>query len=548
MQGQTLKNGGIALILALSPIFSFGQLTTESYRPDFQWFTGMGVVTNPLDSVLSQWSWSNGGLSIEELDLDKRYGFSAANASYVDEAFILQSNGCYLARNFVDSISSTVQYDDFIFFRPDDCNQYPDLGTAAGYDFIIPLSSVRLFYSTQIYTDVPDPYWLYAQKSFAFTYLDRGMLADSVSIDPAEIVVEQFEFAFQDTVIDACVNYIPNPAGGWWGIAKSAVSNRFQRYWVNEDSVSLLPAVAVGPAGFRRERSAARLTFNPAGDLFAVSGTDDGVALYTFDRATADIALYDTIAPSFDTTYEAYKGISACAFSACGRYLYVTTFRHVNQFDMYAPDIAASAIQINDIDRLPFVTGYSEIQRGPDCRMYISWPSFSTVVSVIDKPSQPGRSCELYEQGITGLTEYFEYLPHFPEYHLWAKDQLNLGHTTRMDTAVCDSNLRPYPYMTYSSISEEATAAQLSERLLWPNPAMEGSTVIIGLLPKEVVQVSSVAQIFSLSGQLLEEVALKIAAEGMSFQVPELASGLYRIVLLSNKDSGVLYSASLVVR
>jgi len=75
-------------MLALSPILLLAQLTTESYRPDSQWFTGMGVVTNPLDSVLSQWSWNNGDLSIEELEQDKRYGFYTANANFRDETFV----------------------------------------------------------------------------------------------------------------------------------------------------------------------------------------------------------------------------------------------------------------------------------------------------------------------------------------------------------------------------------------------------------------------------------------------------------------------------
>ncbi|MFK8057078.1 MAG: hypothetical protein AB8F78_13225 [Saprospiraceae bacterium] len=334
-------------------------------RPDASWFTGSAASTQEGFGLL-EWNWSLGsGLRFTSFDSVSSFSFVEANATFSAPNYTLQSNGCLLVRNLRDSLTTPILYDDSnpFFSRITLCSEGRQ-GT--GYEFFLPLGNDELVYAGEVWHNLPDPFWISGVTSQAFTYLSVDEILDPGPINYPELILSQFEVPLQDTMLNECLHYIANPSGGWWGISKSAVSNRFQRWLVTEDTVEVLSPIATGPAGYNGERSTTRIAFRPSGDLFAISGTDDGVALYTFDRETAEIQLYDEIPPAFDTAFQFYNEPSDCAFSACGRYLYVTMVRNVYQFDTYAANIASTAILINDVDRLPFVTGYFEIERGPD--------------------------------------------------------------------------------------------------------------------------------------------------------------------------------------
>jgi len=242
---------------------------------------------------------------------------------------------------------------------------------AFGFQAFLPLSDELLIYTHEVQyeSDGTVPY-----SFFTPGFGSKLLLIDSLSTPTATTrsVLSNDFIVLNDTIISELVGYVPHPDGGWWGITKSMVSNRFPTWYITADTLTLQNTEAVGKPGFHRERAALDLTFRPKGDAFAISGSDHGLDLYFFDRNTGAITLWDEIDASYDPNFEPYTVFTRCAWSADGRYLYVTSESDLYQFDTEASDIAASAVQINAPDNIPFRGSYRQIERGPDCRLYLS--------------------------------------------------------------------------------------------------------------------------------------------------------------------------------
>ncbi|MFK8055150.1 MAG: hypothetical protein AB8F78_03420 [Saprospiraceae bacterium] len=341
-----------------------------------------------------------------------------------------------------------------------------------------------------------------------------------------------------DTINDRVVEHIPNPVGGWYGIARSSMSRRLPMWQIEEDTTFILPSQEASNVGDYREGAALDITFRPEGDAFAISGELEGVGLYWFNRQVGTVEHWIQIPNSFDPDFEPYLMGTRCEWSADGRYLYVTTEANIYQFDIEATDIAASAIQINDPDAIPFRGTYYQIERGPDCRLYVARSGTGKTLSVIDKPSRPGRACELKDSGLLLPNYYFVSIPEFPEYSLWAKDRVARGLAPIIDTAVCDSSIRAYDYYDWTTSTSEVLS-EADGVVISPNPAQAGGVVTLSyelsaeLQPElnEALQVS----LFSMAGQQVGNLELlSVGAKEATVQLPSgIPKGVYRLLITS---------------
>ena len=181
--------------------------------------------------------------------------------------------------------------------------------------------------------------------------------------------------------------------------------------------------------------------------------------------------------------------------------MYVTTLADVVQVDTHHPDLARAdpAAAVTALAPASAVTAdnrYYEIERGPDCRLYVGWPGSARRLSVVDEPSRAGQAAALHAGGVLLPTKYFVALPNFPPYHLWARDRVAMGLAPLIDTAVCDSAIRAHAYTGVVGAEEAAGAVDDDEprwRLASAHPVPRAAPGVPLWLPPALARAPAVA-------------------------------------------------------
>ncbi len=114
--------------------------------------------------------------------------------------------------------------------------------------------------------------------------------------------------------------------------------------------------------------------FSSDGSQYAHLNINDTIDLLQFDRCTGEFSnpVYLTIpdSPIF------LSGTLGCSFSGNGRFLYVSSYRQLWQFDTWACDINNSKIFIDSIDIYNSINWFFIHQLASDGKIYIStWNS-----------------------------------------------------------------------------------------------------------------------------------------------------------------------------
>ncbi len=537
---RAAKGGLPVVALFLCCYIAAAQGGNDLVRPANTWILGQRASSHLL-SGLSEITFTD-TVRASRVDSFGRLEFTFANTGYFAPTFSLHSNVCHLFRNRAEPVTSHIKYDSDDF-RVQACASLSS--SSYGSAAILPLDTSLLLYTSEIYHESQNIDYFRILKSHAFSYLDAQRLANPAPLAPGEAVLDEFELQLNDTLVDYLVGYIPRKQGGWWGIQKSIVHDHFQRWQMTSDGVEVLAPVSSGPVSYHSGEGSVLLKLRPDGEAFALSSTEAGVMLYTIDRATADIELWDILPLGFDSAQNYLAG-SDCAWSADGRYLYVTTLRHVFQFDTQAADIAASAVQIDIPDRAGFSGSYYRIERGADCRLYIGGPGSRDFLHAIDKPSRPGRACELYEFGLPMPTRYYVSLPKLPVYSLWARDRVDRGLHPMIDTAVCDSSIVAFDYLTYPTVST-SEVQKLAEAKVWPNPSRAGESLSVELPTELLSSSTAIVQLLAMDGLPATTQLVEHADGSTSFEVPpDVAVGTY-ILRIHDVTSQPVAQAQVVV-
>jgi hypothetical protein len=387
-----------------------------------------------------------------------------------------------------------------------------------GQQAFLPINDSVIIYDREVWVPGDPGEWRDHVRGHEVKYLLFG--------DSTFVVTKYIELQLEDTILNQLADYTSDGLGGWWGIVRSCVSDRFHVFHYTADSSYHHSVQRVGPAGFSRERNTTRMRFNPGGTAFVIVGGDDGVAFYDFDRATAAISLREVI-PYPDPDWVPYRNTHDVDWSADGRFVYMSYRPHVYQFDTQAGDLFASAVQLDtddpDTDNIP----YYRTTRGPDCRIYVAIPGAAKWVSVIDKPQKKGRAAELYPAGIELQTIYFVGMPEFPNYALWAKDRLARGEAPLIDTAVCDSSIIAFPYINWSPTREVPEA----EWVCYPNPVRSNGELNLRWPVAPLPAGRLRATLYDHTARAVANFDLGSPAGTSMIQLPQLPAGVYTLAL-----------------
>ncbi|MEZ4932916.1 MAG: hypothetical protein R2788_12455 [Saprospiraceae bacterium] len=150
----------------------------------------------------------------------------------------------------------------------------------------------------------------------------------------------------------------------------------------------------------------------------------EGFQLFDFDRCTG--LLSNPIKVQYQTGFEVSNGAVGIAFSPSGRFLYMTYRKdsgvRLVQYDLDAPDIAASELLISDcpVPVSPYECSLGAPILAPNGKIYIPALIDTVAFHVIHHPDGLGLDCD-FEFGGFPFSEKYPTggSPYFPNYRLY---------------------------------------------------------------------------------------------------------------------------------
>ena len=345
----------------------------------------------------------------------------------------------------------------------------------------------------------------------------------------------------EGTVIDKNVELPGNTSAGliaatkdedydaWWIITPEKWGTGHYVYKMEADSISAPSYFGEGAVLTSNNQAASASSFSPDGTRYAIFGEADGLRIYDFDNTTGFLSNYQFIAAPQD--FEG--GRVGLAFSGSGRYLYTSHFRKIYQYDMEASDIGASRLTVADWEEnfdpiFGISSPFFQMQRGPDCRIYVSAQNGVNIMHVIHHPERRGVACEV-QQNIEIPAFNFRSTPNFPNYRLGTGP-------------VCDST-KVFPPGLLTAVEE--AAMELEKEFLhvyvYPNPTSGDLSIELD----QNLGPNTSFVLYNLQGQEQYRQSIRGDVGTEQVSLPELASGMYIYAVL--QAGRVVSSDKLVV-
>ncbi|MFM9949694.1 MAG: PKD domain-containing protein [Saprospiraceae bacterium] len=217
----------------------------------------------------------------------------------------------------------------------------------------------------------------------------------------------------------------------WWSIIQEYYTNRFYRILINPDGINLQEPQILEDSIYS---GAGQVVFSPDGSKFVqyvIKNAPLGhlIYIYDFDRCTGQLSN-----PVFINFVDNEMIAAGAAISPNSRYLYISAYRYIYQYDLWADDIAATkdTVAVYDGFTSPFATRFYFCQLAPDGKIYINCTNGVNVMHVINNPDLPGDSCDVCQHCVQLPTPNSFSIPNFPNYRLGA-----------LEGSPCDTLLQP---------------------------------------------------------------------------------------------------------
>lgn len=237
----------------------------------------------------------------------------------------------------------------------------------------------------------------------------------------------------------------------WWILTMKFESNIFRRFLLSDQGINAVGEQTIGEAV---PNSVGYSAYSPNGEWYAhynayghTSNPKASVHFYRFDRCTGLLR---------DAHYKFYPGVESyggVAFSPNSRYLYVSKYTRIFQYDLEAPDILASEQVVAEYDGFldgnGVPTRFYGLLLAPDGKIYGNIPNFnSRYIHVIDQPNLAGDSCNVIQHAIFLPADNFGTLPNLPYYRLYEAEGSpcdTLTVSTHWLPPVAAPNIRVWP-------------------------------------------------------------------------------------------------------
>jgi hypothetical protein len=361
----------------------------------------------------------------------------------------------------------------------------------------------------------PNKYYLFHETSddygntYCVLYLYYSII-DMTFNGGLGAVIQKNIVLLNDSLVEGRLTACKHANGrDWWLIAHQNRTNRYYKFLIT-------PFGIMGPytqdIGEVRGVLFGQDVFSPDGNYFAYYEPIGGdLDVFDFDRCSGDF----TMKAHVDINDSA-SGAGA-AFSPNSQVLYLSSMRHVYQFDMTASDIPLSQITVADYDGytsygLPTMFYLSQL--APDGKIYINVGNSVDVMHVINYPDSLGFACNLVQHGIHLPSINAFTIANHPNYFLGAD-------TTSIN---CDS-------LTTTTAQIQTEAGTLK---LFPNPAYSNAEITF-TYPSTGEQREIV--INDINGKEMAHYPLPQWSSVQHLKLPEMDKGVYLARLLSKNYS-----------
>jgi len=222
--------------------------------------------------------------------------------------------------------------------------------------------------------------------------------------------------------LDKCKITAVKHANGrdWWLLIRSYGSNQYHTFLLNNEGVFNQGIQVIGdsiPSG-----SVGQAVFSPDGskyiqaNLFGFFGNPFWVNIYNFDRCSGQ--LYNPV----QFTYADSAACLGAAISPNSQFLYISSYKKIFQYDLWAADIEASRITVAEWDGFAdegiFSNTFYLAQLAPDGKIYINSNNSTRHLHVINHPDSLGLACEVCQHCVELPSWNYSSMPNFPNYRL----------------------------------------------------------------------------------------------------------------------------------
>ena len=470
-----------------------------SQKHDNVWVVGLGFEENPNDSI-----WGKSLIDFSTTPPSTMYNgwegmrFSETNASICDREgnLLFYSNGIYIADKNNDPMPGG-----------DGLNPGEIADEFGGSGYISPQGAMalphlldsNLYYLIHGNLEFPTNELITHSSRLYYTLVDMSLN------NGLGAVVEKNVEIFIDTFDIGKLTAVKHANGrDWWILVAEYESNDYYK-------------ILFSPEGFEVEKVETDIEFriglggavySPDGTKYARLSlhnliTGDYLYMSSFDRCTGEISeiVIDTLGGA---------GTGGVAISPNSRYLYVAYTNYLFQYDLEAPDIAATR------DTVAIYDGYTSIQAtvfqfpqlAPDDKIYISCFGTTNVFHVIEEPDLPGEACQVNQHSFQLPTYRILTMVNFPNYRLGA-----------LEGSPCDT----------LGVSTTTVLQKVPSLYLYPNPTD-------GLLNLEwqAARPDNI-KVHDLMGRLVYKRSVPMTAEStLRIDLGHLASGVYLVSAWEN--------------
>jgi PKD repeat protein len=208
----------------------------------------------------------------------------------------------------------------------------------------------------------------------------------------------------------------------WWIVIRKHDSGIHYKLLLDRNDIRIHSAQEIGYAV--SSQSIGQAVFSPDGSKYAnvhltgSAGDPIYVSIYDFDRCSGELS------NPVQFTYADTAWAGGIAISPNSRFLYVSSFRYVYQYDLHAQNIEASRITVAEWDGFSdplhpaLATTFYLAQLAPDGKIYINNSNGTRYLHVINHPDSLGLACDVCQHCVEMPSINNFSLPNFPNYRL----------------------------------------------------------------------------------------------------------------------------------